>query len=120
MGNNKTTTKKETRPMNRYETFSAEFNGIELDYQLIGNVEEYVDVDIYVTLLTKEQYLVRVYKNTGEEGFVSPFYRYAPDKKESFSDDEVEPPAEVANAVGSIIPHIHEIILTEEADRLAK
>jgi hypothetical protein len=106
--------------MNRYETFSAEFNGIELDYNIIDNVKEYIDVDIYVTLPTKEQYLVRVYKNTGEEGFVPPLYRYAPDYGASFSDNEVDPPVEVANAVGSIIPHIHEIILTEEADRLSK
>ena len=106
--------------MNRCETFEAEFNGILLEYNLIDNVEEYVDVDIYVTLPTKEQYLVRVYKNTGEGGFVPPTYRYAPDFGASFSDLRVDPPAEVANAVGSVLPHIHEIILAEEAARLKK
>ncbi len=106
--------------MNRYETFEAEFNGILLEYNLIDNVEEYVDVDIYVTLPTKEQYLVRVYKNTGEEGFIPPLYRYAPDYGASFSDDEVTPPVEVAHAVGSVLPHIHEIILAEDAERVRR
>jgi hypothetical protein len=105
--------------MNRYETFEAEFNGIKLNYNLIDNVEEYVDVDIYATLPTREEYLVRVYKNTGEGGFVPSTYRYAENTKADFSDGKVQPPVEVAEAIGSVLPHVHQIILEEEANRLS-
>jgi hypothetical protein len=99
------------------KTHTTKFGNIKLDYSLINNVEEYIDVDIYAVLPTNEEYLVRVYKNNGEGDIVDPTYRYSKNRIDTFSDEEVTPPEEVRNAIDSIMPHIKEIILEEEAAR---
>jgi hypothetical protein len=99
------------------KTHSAKFGNIELDYSLIDNVEEYIDVDIYAVLPTNEEYLVRVYKYNGEGDIVDPSYRYSKNRTDAFSNRNVKPPEEVKNAINSIMPHITEIILKEEEAR---
>ena len=99
------------------KTHSAKFGNIELDYSLIDNVEEYIDVDIYAVLPTNEEYLVRVYKYNGEGDIVDPSYRYSKNRIDAFSNRNVKPPEEVKNAINSIMPHITEIILKEEEAR---
>jgi hypothetical protein len=102
------------------KTHTAKFGNIKLDYSLITNVEEYIDVEIYALLPTNEEYLVTVYKYNGEGDIVDPTYRYSKNRTDCFSDGEVKPPKEVKNAINSIMPHITEIILREEALRQAK
>ena len=104
----------------KYETTTKDIDGMTLEYNLIDNIEEYVDVDIYVTLPSWEQYLVRVYKETGQDGFAEPYYRYAKGPSFDFGDDDVRPPKRVKDAVSSVLPDIHDLILCEETKRTGK
>lgn len=94
--------------------------GIILEYGVIGNVEEYVDVDVYVDLPTKEQYLVRVYKEVGKHdlGIIGPIYRYAESPNHDFGNEETIPPLEVHEAMDSIMGDIAAMIYEEEAKRM--
>ena len=92
--------------------------GITLEYGVIGNVEEYVDVDIWVDLPTGEQYLVRVYKEVGKHGIIGPNYRYAESPNHDFGHEDATPPLEVHEAMDSIIGDIASMIYDEEAKRM--
>jgi hypothetical protein len=102
------------------KTHSAKFGNIELDYSLIDNIEDYIDVDLYAVLPTEEEYLVRIYKCNGEGDIAAPYYRYAEDRKAPFSDNDVEPPDIVRDAVNSVMPDVTKMILEEEARRFAE
>ena len=104
----------------KYETTTKETeDGLLLEYKLIDNIEEYVDVDIYVTLPSWEQYLVRVYKEVGEDDIPEPYYRYAKGPSFDFGDD-VRPPKRVKDAVSSVLSDIHDLLRCEEARRASK
>ena len=89
--------------------------GITLEYGLIDNVEEYVDVDIWISLPTGEQYLVRVYKEVGKHGIIGPSYRYAESPNHDFKD--ATPPLEVHEAMDTIMGDIASLIYEEEGTR---
>lgn len=91
--------------------------GITLEYGVIGNVEEYVDVDIYIDLPTGEQYLVRVYKEVGKHGIMGPTYRYAENSNHDYSIRQTTPPLEVHQAMDTIMGDIASMIYKEEATR---
>jgi hypothetical protein len=100
-----------------YTPFQAFYDGIRIDYGIISNVEEYVDVDIYLTLPTGEEYLVRVFKETGlDSGTNIMNYRYALTVKHYF-DGDVIPPDKIVQAVESVRPHVDSLILAEEKIR---
>ena len=92
--------------------------GITLEYGLIDNVEEYVDVDIYIDLPTGEQYLVRVYKEIGKHGIIGPTYRYAETPDHDFGNEEATQPLEVHQAMDTIMGDIASIIYAEEEARV--
>jgi hypothetical protein len=94
--------------------------GITLEYGLIDNVEEYVDVDIYIDLPTGEQYLARVYMVVGEDGIVGPTYRYAPNSTHDYGINDAQPPKAVRDALETIWEEVVEIINEEEIMREAK
>ena len=94
--------------------------GITLEYGLIDNVEEYVDVDIYIDLPNGEQYLARVYMVVGEEGIIGPTYRYAQNSTHDYGLNDAQPPKAVRNALESIWSEVVEIINEEEIIREAK
>jgi hypothetical protein len=91
--------------------------GIILEYGLISNVEEYVDVDIWIDLPTGEQYLVRVYKEVGKHGIIGPSYRYAESPNHDFGHNDATPPLEVHEAMDSIMGDIASLIYEEEGTR---
>ena len=93
--------------------------GIQIEYSILDNIDEYVDVDVYATCPNKEQYLIRVYQYAGDDDdwFPTPTYRYAPDQFQPFSPDEVNPAPEVYAAVNTLLPKIHKIILREKRRR---
>ena len=91
--------------------------GITLEYGVIGNVEEYVDVDIWISIPTGEQYLVRVYKEVGKHGIVDPTYRYAKGPNHDFGNETTTPPLEVHQAMDTIMGDIASMIYKEEATR---
>jgi len=93
-------------------------NGIALEYGVIGNVEEYIDVDIYVDLPTGEQYLARVYKEFGRHGIIGPTYRYAESPNHDFDHEDVVPPLEVHQAMDFIMGDIARMIYNEESTRM--
>jgi hypothetical protein len=97
---------------------TKKYKGITLEYGLIDNVEEYVDVDIYIDLPTGEQYLVRVYKEIGKHGIIGPTYRYAETPDHDFGNEEVTPPLEVHQAMDTIMGDIASIIYAEEEARV--
>jgi hypothetical protein len=90
---------------------------ITLEYGVIGNVEEYIDVDIYVDLPTGEQYLARVYKELGKHGIIGPTYRYAESPIHDFSHEDATPPLEVHQAMDSIMGDIASMIYEEDGIR---
>jgi hypothetical protein len=94
--------------------------GITLEYGVIGNVEEYVDVDIYMDLPTREQYLVRVYKEVGKHGIVEATFRYAESPNHDFGHEDVTPPLEVHQAMDTIMGDILSMIYEEEGIRESK
>ena len=99
------------------KTKKKKHNGITLEYGVIGNVEEYVDVDIWVDLPTGEQYLVRVYKEVGKHEIIGPSYRYAESPNHDFGHEETIPPLEVYKAMDSIMGDIVSMIHAEETTR---
>ena len=101
------------------KTTRRKYNGIALEYGVIGNVEEYVDVDVYVDLPTGEQYLARVYKETGKNGIIGPNYRYAKTAQDDFGHEDAIAPLEVHVAINRIMGHIARLIYNEEQARLA-
>lgn len=100
------------------ETYNEDTpEGITLEYAVLNNVEEYVDVDIYLTLPTRDQYLVRVFKTVGEPGFSDPVYRYAATPQHDFGNEAEHAPIHVREAVESVFPKVHRLILEEEKSR---
>ena len=94
--------------------------GITLEYGLIDNVEEYVDVDIYIDLPNGEQYLARVYMVVGEDGIVGPTYRYAKNSNHDYGINDAQPPKAVRDALETIWGEVVKIINEEEIMREAK
>ena len=90
-------------------------NIMHTDLHLITSNPGYVDVDIYVTCPSGEEYLVREFKVVGKEGFAGPTYRYAADKYDLFNDLNHIVPAEVVAAVDAVLPKVHRMILEAEA-----
>jgi len=97
-----------------------EYKGINLEYGLINNVEEYVDVDIHIDLPSGEQYLARVYMVVGDDCIIGPTYRYARNSTHDFGINDAKPPKTVRDALGSIWGEIVDIINEEEITRKAK
>ena len=91
-----------------------------MEYGLIDNVEEYVDVDIYIDLPSGEQYLARVYMVVGEDGIVGPTYRYAQNSTHDYGINDAQPPKAVRDALEAIWKEVVEIINEEEIMREAK
>ena len=102
------------------KTKKKNHKGITLEYVLIDNVEEYVDVDVYIDLPSGEQYLARVYMIVGEDGIHGPTYRYAQNSTHDYGINDAQPPKAVRNALESIWGDIVEIINEEEITREAK
>ena len=100
------------------KTKTKKYKGITLEYGLIDNVEEYVDVDIYIDLPNGEQYLVRVYKEVGKHGIIGPTYRYAESPNHDFDHEDATPPLEVHQAMDTIMGDIASIIYAEEEARV--
>lgn len=96
------------------------YKGITLEYGLIDNVEEYVDVDIHIDLPSGEQYLTRVYMVVGEDGIHGPTYRYAKNSTHDYGHNDAKPPKAVRNALESIWMDIVEIMNEEKITREAK
>lgn len=94
--------------------------GITLEYGVIDNVEEYVDVDIYIDLPNGEQYLARVYMIVGEDGIHGPTYRYAQNSTHDYGHNDAKPPKAVRNALESIWGDVVDIMNEEEITREAK
>jgi hypothetical protein len=94
--------------------------GINLEYGLIENVEEYVDADIYIDLPNGEQYLARVYMVVGEDGIIGPTYRYAKNFNHDYGINDAQPPKAVRDALATVWEEIVEIINEEEIMREAK
>jgi hypothetical protein len=99
---------------------TKKYKGIALEYGLIDNVEEYVDVDIYIDLPNGEQYLARVYVVVGEDGIIGPTYRYAENSTHDYGMNDAQPPKIVRNALESIWEELVEIINEERIAREAK
>ena len=102
------------------KTKKKNHKGIALEYGLINNVEEYVDVDIHIDLPNGEQYLARVYMVVGDDGIVGPTYRYAQNSTHNYGHNDVKPPKAVRDALKSIWGEIVDIINEEEITREAK
>jgi hypothetical protein len=96
------------------------YKGITLEYGLINNVEEYVDVDIHIDLPNGEQYLARVYMVVGDDSIVGPTYRYAQNSAHDFGHNDAKPTKSVRDALRSIWGEIVDIINEEEITRRAK
>jgi hypothetical protein len=95
-------------------------NGITLEYGLISNVEEYVDVDIHIDLPNGEQYLARVYMVVGDDCIIGPTYRYAQNSTHDYGNNDAKPPKAVRDALKSIWEEVVDIINEEEITREAK
>ena len=90
-------------------------NSIRTDLHLVTGNEGYVDVDIYATLPTGEEYLERVFKVVGKEGFARCGGRYAANAQATFNDINCPMPAEVEAAIVNRLPAAHRMILEAEA-----
>lgn len=102
------------------KTKKKNHKGIILEYGLINNVEEYVDVDIHIELPNGGQYLARVYMVVGEDGIHGPTYRYAKNSTHDYGHKDAKPPKAVRNALESIWRDIVEIMNEEKITREAK
>jgi hypothetical protein len=92
------------------------------EYSLINNVPEYIDVNIYITLDSGEQYLARLYKDTMKGVLSGPNYRHAKDGTSEFREQlrEEDIPAEVASEMLRLLPEVSKLILDEEKRRLGE
>jgi hypothetical protein len=88
-------------------------NGITLDYGVI-NTYDFIDVEVLVSLPTKEQYLAVISKEVGNHAIGEPIYRYAPTSDHDFENEEATPPLEVFNALDSVIKDVVLMIYNAE------
>lgn len=62
-------------------------NGIALEYGVISNIEEYTDLDCYLSRPGDEcEYLVRVYREKETGDILGPFWRKSENKDAPFED----------------------------------
>lgn len=107
--------------MKTHPAYTATYGSIKMDYSIIHNVEEYVDVDLYVSLDHGGEYLVRIFQELGSDIIAGPEYRYAPSDDSAFDDiDSWDVPKDVEEAVDSVLGHIKTIIAAEVAARISR
>ena len=89
--------------------------GITLDYGMI-NTDEFIDVEVLVSLPTGEEYLAVISKEAGNHAISGPTYCYAPTPDHNFESDEAIPPLEVHQAMDTIMGDIARMIYNAETE----
>jgi hypothetical protein len=102
------------------EMICTVFKDIGIEWCPIHNVDDWVDIDVYLTMRDKQEYKTRVSKGVGTKAAVEDpvEYLYSVDGHESFEEPDHAPPVQVVLAMCHLMPTLRDYIAREEARRL--